>query len=90
MPVWQAWDFFGLANGTRDVYELMSRLDRLTAARDVPARLDRIIGCVAIALPVFFAPDEWARVPSDWSRNIVSGRTYDLTTGEGERGSGGD
>ena len=29
--------------------------------------------------------DEWVRVPSDWSRNIVSGRTYDLATGEGER-----
>lgn len=85
MPIWQAWDFFGLANGTRDVYELMTRLDRLTAARDVPARLDRVIGCVAIALPVFFAPDEWVRVPADWSRNIVSGRTYDLATGEGER-----
>lgn len=44
-----------------------------------------MIGCVAIAFPVFFPPDEWVAVPSDWSRNIVSGRSYDLSRGEGYR-----
>lgn len=46
---------------------------------------DRPIGCVSIAQPVFFPPDEWVPVPSDWKRNIVSGRTYDLRAGEGAR-----
>ena len=31
------------------------------------------------------APDEWVAVPSDWARNIVSGRTEDLSRGEGLR-----
>jgi putative restriction endonuclease len=85
VPIWQAWDLFGQANGTADVNELMTRLGRLSARTDTPTRLDRIIGCVAVAFPVFFSPDAWVPVPSDWSRNIVSGRTYDLTEGEGRR-----
>ena len=42
-----------------------------------------MIGCIAVAQPVFFPPDEWVEVPKNWSRNIVSGRAYDLTLGEG-------
>ena len=47
--------------------------------------LNRPIGCIAVTEPVFFAPDEWVAAPADWSRNIVSGRTYDLSAGEGRR-----
>ena len=32
----------------------------------------------------FFPPDEWVEVPSDWRREIVSGKTYDLNSGEGK------
>jgi len=45
--------------------------------------VDDWIGCLAINEPVFFPPDEWVPVPSDWRREIVSGKTYDLTQGEG-------
>ena len=62
----------------------MKRLGRLSGVR-TPMSFDRVIGCVAITQPVFFAPDDWIPVPSDWSRNIVSGRGYDLTEGEGLR-----
>jgi putative restriction endonuclease len=44
-----------------------------------------MVGCIAITEPVFFAPDEWVPGPSDWSRNIVSGRTEDLSSGDGLR-----
>lgn len=30
-------------------------------------------------------PGTWVPVPSDWSRNIVQGKTYDLAHGEGRR-----
>jgi HNH endonuclease len=85
LRVWRAWDVFGQANGTRDEHELLVRLDRL-GGRDAqrPGR-DRMIGCIAITEPVFFAPDEWVAVPSNWARNIVSGRTEDLSRGEGLR-----
>src|SRR5687768_15155584 len=35
--------------------------------------------------PVFFALDDWIPVRCDWSHNIVSGRGYDLTEGDGLR-----
>jgi putative restriction endonuclease len=84
LPVWRAWDVFGQANGTADEYELLTRLGRLSGAR-TPMSMDRMIGCIAITQPVFFPPDDWIPVPRDWSHNIVSGRGYDLTEGEGLR-----
>jgi putative restriction endonuclease len=85
LPVWRAWDVFGQANGTQDEHELLLRLDRLGGASPERLGRNRMIGCVAITEPVFFAPDEWVAPPSDWSRNIVSGRTEDLSRGDGLR-----
>lgn len=84
LPVWRAWDVFGQANGTADEHELLKRLGRLAGAR-TPMSFDRVIGCIAITQPVFFAPDDWIPIPTDWSHNIVSGRGYDLAEGEGLR-----
>ncbi len=85
LPVWRAWDVFGQANGTRDEHDLLMRLDRLGGGDRLRLGRNRTIGCVAINEPVFFAPDEWVRIPSNWAPNIVSGRTEDLTRGEGLR-----
>jgi len=89
LPVWRAWEVFGEANGVPDERTFRDRLARLMgnqAVRDyVRNELDRPIGCASIAQPIFFPPDEWVRVPADWKRNIVSGRSYDLTTGLGAR-----
>lgn len=82
LPVWQAWDVFGTANGTPDQHNLLDRLSGLAASPAVGG-VNRVIGCIAVTQPVFFPPDEWVSVPENWSRNIVSGRTYDLTSGEG-------
>jgi putative restriction endonuclease len=84
LPLWMAWDVFGEANGTGSRDELQARLVRL--ARDPGGfDLDRPIGCISIAFPTFFAPDDWVDVPDDWKPNIVGGRTYDLSTGAGRR-----
>jgi putative restriction endonuclease len=85
LPVWRAWDVFGQANGTRDEHELLLRLDRLGGSDNLGLGRSRMIGCVAITEPVFFAPDDWVAVPNDWSRNIVSGRSEDLSSGDGLR-----
>jgi putative restriction endonuclease len=85
LPVWQAWDVFGQANGTRDEHELLLRLDRLGGSGGRGLGRTRMVGCIAVTEPVLFAPDEWVAVPSDWSRNIVSGRVEDLSGGEGLR-----
>ena len=61
LPVWRAWDVFGQANGTRDEHELLLRLDRLGGRDNLGLGHGRMIGCVAITEPVFFAPDEPGR-----------------------------
>jgi len=82
LPVWRAWDIFGTANGTRDEHDLLARLDRLSAPVRRQEGRNRVIGCIAVIEPVFFAPDEWVAIPSDWSPNIVRGRVEDLASGE--------
>jgi putative restriction endonuclease len=83
LPVWRAWEVFGEANGVPDELSLRRRLARLSANPWVITDNDRLIGCVSISAPVFFPPDDWVRVPADWQRNIVRGRTYDLASGIG-------
>lgn len=85
LPLWLAWDVFGQANGTTDEHELRLRLNRLGGPDRAGQGRNRMIGCIAITEPVFFAPDEWVAVPRDWARNIVSGRTEDLSHGDGLR-----
>jgi len=85
LPVWRAWDVFGQANGTSDEWELLRRLGRLGRDKGPADGLNRVIGCIAVAAPVFFAPDDWASAPADWARDIVSGQAYDLERGEGQR-----
>jgi putative restriction endonuclease len=82
LPLWMVWDVFGEANGAATFDELRARLVRLSS-QGLPFDLDRPVGCVSIAFPTFFAPDNWVGLPADWKPNIVSGRTYDLTTGLG-------
>ena len=43
------------------------------------------VGCRTILQPVFFPPEAWVPAPADWPPNIVQGKTYDLTHGEGLR-----
>lgn len=84
LPEWQAWDLFGQANGAATEWDLIKRLARLSGG-DSRLSPDRPVGCVAIAEPVFFTPDDWVAPPTDWKRQIVSGKTYDLHEGEGAR-----
>ncbi len=82
LPVWQAWDVFGAANGAPDPPGLLARL---RAAAKRPVTVDDWIVCIAINEPVFFPPDAWVSAPADWQREIVRGKGYDLSVGEGRR-----
>lgn len=83
MPAWEAWDVFGAANGTATLDELLARMGRLSEGSRGAVEVDTWIGCLAINEPIFFPPDEWVPVPADFSKNIQSGKSYDLTAGEG-------
>jgi len=85
LPIWRAWDVFEQANGVPDESALRDRLARLSRDLRGAYRWDRVITCIVVSAPVFFAPDEWVAVPAGWPRQAVSGKGYDLDAGEGRR-----
>jgi putative restriction endonuclease len=81
LPVSQAWEFFGPANGCASLADLQVRIGGYR--RNRPAeRDDPEIGCIMLRDVRFFPPGQAPAAPSDWSPNLVQGRGYDLT-GEG-------
>lgn len=82
MPAQVAWDTFGTMNGVASLSELTRRLQRYSRS---PVTDKSEIGCVVLSQPFFLRDEEWINVPSDWSRNIVSGKYYDLAQGEGAK-----
>ena len=42
------------------------------------------IGCILLAEPFFFRESEWISAPSDFSLNIVQGKSYDSDRGTGK------
>jgi putative restriction endonuclease len=85
LPAWLAWETFGDANGAPTLDAMCRSIERLrrTPATGRPGSYD--IGCIIVADCTFFAEADWVRLPADFAKNIVQGKTYDLTFGEGER-----
>lgn len=79
LPVSLAWDAFGTGNGVASHDELRRRIARYRHEDD-DRRADPTIGCIVLTQPFFLPESEWIPAPADWSRNIVSGNSYDLTT----------
>ena len=84
LPASMAWETFGEMNGAKSFNQMMERILRYRHQPLKPHE-DPIIGCLIIGQVVFFPRSHWIMQPTDWSRNIVRGKTYDLTTGEGLR-----
>jgi putative restriction endonuclease len=86
LPAWLAWDVYGEGNGAADIDTMnrnILRLRRSTGNSEHPGEYE--IGCIALTSCVFFADNDWVRVPADWAKNIVQGKRYDLAAGEGAR-----
>jgi len=75
LPLSRAWEAFAEKNGAPNHEQLRTKI--LAYRRDM-AIPDPTIGCIILAKPFFFRPDEWIKTPSDWSPNIVQGKTYSL------------
>lgn len=82
LPLWLAWEAFGVANGVPDQSSLLTRVN---ANRGTPATLTTEIGCISLVGVRFFRPEESVAVPGDWQGPIVAGKGYQLETGEGQR-----
>jgi len=81
LPCSLAWAAFGEANGARSAHEMRARIAYYRGT-DPNDRSDFVIGCRILTQPFFFEEPDWIPVPSSWSRNIVSFKTYN--TGEPE------
>ncbi len=85
LPLWLAWETFGLANGVGSLHAFEQRLRNIRARNRMEPGGQLSIGCILLVDPVFFEEDEWVRLPSDWKLRTVTGKSYDLMKGEGAR-----
>lgn len=85
VPAWLAWDSFGPLNGAPDLATLLRRVEKYRRITERDPQGQYRIGCLMISQPVFFAEDAWVRQPAGFSKNIVKGAGYDLSSGEGKR-----
>ena len=82
LPISLAWETFGVANGAVDLLQMRKRVERYR--RQVVERVaDYTIGCILLEQPFFLDENQWIPVPTNWSPNIVQGRSYDLTVEPG-------
>ncbi|MFQ5792195.1 MAG: HNH endonuclease [Acidobacteriota bacterium] len=82
LPSTLVWDAFGEKNGAASYAEMRRRIAKYRRAEEDP-REDYRVGCILLQQPVFFDRSDWIAIPADFSRNIVQGKSYDLTKAPG-------
>jgi len=86
LPEWLAWECFGEGNGSATFAEMQGRLKAIRDQNQIAVGRDlKQIGCIILGSAVFFPRDLWVRQPSDWGRQNLRYKGYDLTQGEGLR-----
>lgn len=79
LPCSLAWEAFGEANGADSLKKMRTRISRYRNV-DPNERNDFEIDCRILTQPFFFNASDFIDVPSTWSSNIVSFKTF--STGE--------
>jgi len=82
LPCSLAWEAFGPKNGAPSLDKMRQRVEKYRRATPDP-RDDYTVGCIILQSPFFFDESEWIPVPSDFSPNIVQGKSYDADTSSG-------
>lgn len=82
LPISLAWEAFGIKNGAPSLETVRESIARLRRERPGPWS-DYTIGCILLVEPFFWPEELWIPDPPGFQRNIVRGRTYDLTSAEG-------
>ena len=78
LKVSEAWEFFGAANGADSADQMRTRIGRYLRA-PIGAREDPVIGCLFVRDVHFFPEDATVEAPPRFARNIVQGKSYDLS-----------
>lgn len=79
VPLSLAWQAFAEKNGVPD-YDTFER--RILEHRSTE-ELHLQLGCTILVEPFFWPRELWIPIPTDWSKNIVTGKGYDLRTPSG-------
>jgi putative restriction endonuclease len=84
LPIYFAWEVFQNRNGTVDYHTFLSKIK---SYRDPSNSIEQNpnIGCIVLTSPVFFDEQDWIPLPSNWSRNIVQGKSYSTDDELGRR-----
>lgn len=86
LPDWLAWETFEGKNGCPTLDSMRARIGGIRARIEYrPQTPSNEIGCILLAEPMFFRPDEWIKGPRDWPPANLRHKRYDLTSGEGLR-----
>ncbi len=83
LPSSLAWDAFGEKNGAATIEQMRERIEKYRHERANP-REDYKVGCIILEQPFFFQERAWIPVPSDFAKNIVQGKRYDLSIEPGQ------
>jgi putative restriction endonuclease len=83
-PASITWEAFGEKNGAATLAEMRVRIEHYRRVAGRPNE-DYTVGCIILEDPFFLREDEWIPVPPDWQRNIVQGKSYDLSSMVGRR-----
>ena len=80
LPVSLAWASFGTKNGVSSHSDFLARIRKY---RKAELSADPTIGNIILTQPFWFRPEDWIPIPSDWSKNIVQGKSYDALDSAG-------
>lgn len=75
LPIDFAWEVFQSRNGTDNYSDFYSKIKSYRDSSN-PIEKNSNIGCIVLTNPIFFNEQDWIQLPSDWSKNIVQGKTY--------------
>ena len=71
-------------NGVKNKQELVERAHKYKEEHHMDLD-DMRIGCIVLTEPFFFEKKDWINPINDWAPQIVQGKKYDTTVGEGKR-----
>ncbi|MEO8111766.1 MAG: HNH endonuclease [Ginsengibacter sp.] len=74
LPMNFAWEVFGNRNGCDTFYQFQNLIFQYRSDKE---NSNPQIGGVILNQPIFFKREDWIEVPSDWSKSIVQGKSYD-------------
>jgi putative restriction endonuclease len=83
LPVSIVWEVFGEMNGAPTYGAMRARIERLRRVRPSP-REDYEVGCIVLEDPFFLSRSHWIPAPGDFSKQVVVGKGYDLSTAAGK------